>query len=57
MNEFFNFIQEIFMIKKDDNIKVGLTPFRKEKQVAPIRKNVSIRNKDVKLSDLMRRVS
>ena len=57
MNAFLNFFQEIFMIKKEDNIRVGLTSFRKEKQVAPIRKDVSIRNKDVKLSDLMRRVS
>lgn len=56
MNEFFGFIQDIFMMKKDDNIRVGLTQFKKP-TVQPIRKEVSIRNKDVKLSDLMRRVS
>lgn len=57
MNEFLTFFQEIFMMKKEDNIKVGLSPFRKEQPVAPIRKDASIRQKDVKLSDLMRRVS
>lgn len=55
MSDFFGFLQEIFMIKKDDSsIKVGLTQF-KELEVKPIVKDVSIRNKDVKLSDLMRR--
>lgn len=56
MNEFLGFIQEIFMLKKDDSIKVGLTQFRKP-SVTPIKKQPSINNKDVKLSDLMRRVS
>lgn len=56
MNELLNFLKDIFMIKKEDNIRVGLTQFRTQEPVAPIRKDVSIRNKDVKLSDLMRRV-
>ena len=56
MDKIFNFIQEILMIKKDDNIKVGLTQFKQDEKVKPIRKDVSIRTKDVKLSDLMRRV-
>lgn len=50
-----DFLQEIFMIKKDDGIKVGLTQF-KTLEVKPVKKDVSIRTKDVKLSDLMRRV-
>lgn len=50
------FLQEIFMIKKDDGIKVGLTQFR-EPEIKPVKKDISIRTKDVKLSDLMRRVS
>lgn len=54
MNKLFNFFQEI--LYKEDNIKVGLTQF-KATTVEPIRKEVSITNKDVKLSDLMRRVS
>ena len=57
MNEFINFIQEIFMLKKDDKMKVGLTQFRKQEVITPVRKDVSICKKDVKLSDLMRRVS
>ena len=57
MDKILNFIQEILMIKKEDNIKVGLTQFKQDEKVKPIRKDVSIRTKDVKLSDLMRRVS
>lgn len=55
MNEFIGMLQEIFMIKKEDT-KVGLSQFKREK-IEPIRKDVSIKTKDVKLSDLMRRVS
>lgn len=54
MDKILSFLQEILMIKKDDGIKVGLTQFKKP-PVEPIRKDVSIRTKDVKLSDLMRR--
>lgn len=53
MNEFFGLLQEIFMIKKDET-KVGLSQFKNESP-RPVLKDVSIRNKDVKLSDLMRR--
>lgn len=56
MGNFLSFLQEIFMLKKDDNMKVGLSSF-KTATVRPIKKDVSIRTKDVKLSDLMRRVS
>jgi len=56
MKEFLNFLQDVFMINKQDNLKVGLTQFRREKIVAPP-KDVSIKTKDVKLSDLMRRAS
>ena len=56
MDKIFNFLQKILFIKKDDGIKVGLSQFREE-GIKPIRKEVSIRTKDVKLSDLMRRVS
>lgn len=54
MDKILNFIQEICMMKKDDGIKVGLTQFKKL-PVEPVKKDVSIRTKDVKLSDLMRR--
>lgn len=56
MEKVFNIVKEILMMKKDDGIKVGLTQFKRE-EVAPIKKDVSIRTKDVKLSDLMRRAS
>ncbi len=56
MDKMINFLQEILMIKKDDNIKVGLTQFKQDEKIKPIRKDISIRTKDVKLSDLMRRV-
>lgn len=55
MDKILSFLQDILMIKKDDNIKVGLTQFKKP-TIEPIKKDVSIRTKDVKLSDLMRRV-
>lgn len=55
MDKIFNFIQEILMIKNNDGIKVGLTQF-KPADIPPLEsKEVSIRTKDVKLSDLMRR--
>lgn len=56
MDKVFDFIQDILMIKKDDGIKVGLTQFKAE-QPKVVDKSVSIRTKDVKLSDLMKRVS
>lgn len=55
MNKVFDFLQDIFMMKKDDGIKVGLTQFKRA-EIKSLKKDVSIRTKDVKLSDLMRRV-
>lgn len=54
MDKFLEFLQELFKLKKDDNIKVGLSQFKQESP-EPVRKKVSIGTKDVKLSDLMRR--
>ena len=56
MGNFLNFIQELLMLKKDDSVKVGLTQFKSATPLPP-KKDVSIRTKDVKLSDLMRRAS
>ena len=55
MSNFMNFILELFMLKQSDKT-VGLshlkkTPHKKSKS------ETSIKVKDVKLSDLMRRVS
>lgn len=57
MDKILGFLQEVLMLKKEDNIKVGLTQFKQIEELKPIKKDVSIRTKDVKLSDLMRRVS
>ena len=56
MDKVLDFLQSVLMMKKDDGIKVGLTQF-KPADIKPEPKDVSIRTKDVKLSDLMRRVS
>lgn len=58
MNKIFSFLSDILLLKKDDGIKVGLTQFKTIEMQQPARKkDVSIRTKDVKLSDLMRRAS
>lgn len=54
MSGIINFLQDIFMIKETSPLSVGLSQFKVTE--APKEKiEVSIRNKDVKLSDLMRR--
>lgn len=56
MQEIITFLKEIFMIKSEDKIKVGLTQF---KTVTPVEKQAQkplIKpQSEVKLSDLMRR--
>lgn len=53
MREFVNFMQELFMLKKDDSC-VGLSSFKRTAQ--PVREIIRPKNpKEVKLSDLMRR--
>jgi len=57
MDNIFNILKEILMPKKDNGMKIGLTQF-KAPEIQPVEKKaVSIRTKDVRLSDLMRRVS
>ena len=56
MTNFINFILELFMIKQSDKT-VGLSQFKKASSVKPRAKEVSLKSKDVKLSDLMRRAS
>ena len=57
MTDIFGFFKEIFMLQKDDGIKIGLSQFKQQKPIEPVKKDVSIKTKDVKLSDLMRRAS
>lgn len=56
MSNFMNFLLELFMIKPSDKT-VGLTQFKKVAEKKPRKKEVSIKAKDVKLSDLMRHAS
>ena len=53
MEKFLNIIQNIFLFEKEP-IKIGLTQFKEPDKSKKLEKP-SIRNKDVKLSDLMRR--
>ena len=55
MDILFNIIQKMFIFEKEPQ-RVGLSQF-KDNQEPLEKKEVSIKNKDVKLSDLMRRVS
>lgn len=57
MDKVLNFLQEILMMNKDDGIKVGLTQFKQPEPKTPVQQDISIRTKDIKLSDLMRRAS
>ena len=54
MNIILNFIQKVFVFEAKPQ-KIGLTQF---KETAPVKKmQPSLKNKEVKLSDLMRRAS
>lgn len=55
MEKFVNILQKIFMFDKEPQ-RIGLSQF-KEPEIKPEKKDVSIKNKNVKLSDLMRRDS
>jgi hypothetical protein len=55
MDTILNFIQKCMPFGKEPQ-KIGLCQLREESAAAP-KKEVSIRSKDVKLSDLMRRAS
>jgi hypothetical protein len=57
MNKILNIIKTILMIEKDSNMKIGLTQFKQQGKIKPLAdKKPSITTKDVKLSDLMRKV-
>jgi hypothetical protein len=52
MNEIKSFFQDIFMMKPQDNIKVGLSQF---KPVMPVENPTAPKSSsEIKLSDLMR---
>ena len=52
METFLNFIQKIFLFEKEPQ-KVGLSQFKEQTEVK--KQAPSIKNKDIKLSDLMRK--
>lgn len=54
MKKFMTFIQGILLINSNDNRRVGLSQFKENTVDFSINSN-SITNKDVKLSDLLRR--
>lgn len=54
MKKFMTFIQDILMINNKDTHRVGLSQFKDTTVDFSINSN-SITNKDVKLSDLLRR--
>ena len=55
MNAFIDILQKLFFFEKEPQ-KIGLSQF-KEKAQEEAKKEPSIKNKDIKLSDLMRRES
>lgn len=55
MNEFLTFLKDIFMIKEAAPLSIGLSQFRTEPVIEQPKQEKSIKNKDIKLSDLMRR--
>jgi len=56
MKEMIKFLKEIFMLKKEDSIKIGLTQFKTVDSVeVAAKKGIPAPKTEVKLSDLMRR--
>ena len=55
MREIIKFLQDIFMIKEVAPQSIGLSQFKHDTVIEQPKKEKSIRNKDIKLSDLMRR--
>lgn len=54
MKNFVSFIQNALMLSNDDNNKVGLSQFKERPKDFSVNKE-SMRSKDIKLSDLLRR--
>ena len=55
MHEIIKFLQDIFLIKEVAPQSNGLSQFKHETIIEQPKKEKNIRNKDIKLSDLMRR--
>ena len=57
MKEFILFIQDIFMMNHNSDKRIGLSQFKCEVTNPVKEAEVSLKTKNVKLSDLMRRAS
>jgi len=57
MKEFILFIQDILMIKQKSDQRIGLSQFKNAVTNPISETEISLRTKNVKLSDLMRRAS
>lgn len=55
MQDIIKFLQDIFMIKEVAPQSIGLSQFKHETLIEQPKKEKNIKNKDIKLSDLMRR--
>ncbi len=56
MNELITFFKEIFMLSDENSkVKIGLSQFKDQKPSKKVVKKVKKFEKEVKLSDLMRR--
>jgi len=53
METFYKILQKVFIFEKEPQ-KIGLSQFKEESIIEP-KKEPSLKSKDVKLSDLMRR--
>ena len=51
-----NIIQKLFIFEKEPQ-RIGLSQFKESSTIVEKKKDASIKNKEVKLSDLMRRAS
>lgn len=54
MKNFVTFIRGALLIDENSQTRIGLSQFKEEREDFSINEN-SIRNKDIKLSDLLRR--
>lgn len=55
MKEIIAFLKDIFMLDNEQKIKIGLSQFKTQKPVKEPAKKVTRLEKNVKLSDLMRK--
>ena len=56
MNTIVAFFKDIFSFNEnDDNVKVGLSQFKRAERKSPAEQNVISRPGEIKLSDLMRK--